>query len=855
VAITAEITFDWSTPDGVYTDIRFDYLGGDVLVILGGLRPSGSGNSRKVIFNEPLDPGKDPVAYISPAEDGVLWNDFIGPALLNAAGEGYWLRLHGNVGQIYIMDAGGGGGSALAASFSIPAPLAADVYSLTIDGAGLLTASLDGSPQSTHTDTTYTGLAPAAVCKDENNALRGMSEFGADGLMTGSLAITGVNGDNTITSLGPIVIACVLGNSVTDVTLEGVALTITEQNDSSIECSPVDLHSMPIPPGGTRDLVITDGATSPSQSVVMLSEVGREYVVTTSILAGGLLDTVTQTAVVGDGYEGDTTSNLGLSALVYDPAGPHRNIDPAVPNGTINTGWFFDVSLSAWEEITETTNRASGALAPNWRAAPTPTTAIVGMPYNYCFGFLCDGDRPMTYTPETGEYPPGLSIDAATECFVGTPTAEGEYAGTSLKAENAVGSQISPLFVIPVAPIMLANVAASNILQTTANINVDSTSGGGTLYAAISDVQPYTQADALLIQNGPAVWRGNVVPVSGANMLPASGLGDARKQYIGVVQEFGTSISVIATGEFNTLAYNPGAKLPVQPVPYPDLVSYVGIPVHHDLMYGWDAEAPKTLTADRLPPGLSVTDAGECTGSPFVAGSTGVTTTVTNQYGTGQGSFSWKIYTLQPSPVTGMTRKTLVDAAIAYSDRYTDIEMSANMGSMIIFAEHRMSRIMRNREMSARALIPLIPNEQWQDLPADFDGMREVSIIPEGGTKTVLDAITPQQATQREASGSGRYYVIQANQLRLVGEYEGDVEITYYKRIPALVNDDDTNWVLQSNADIYQIAIQAQISLFAKDWAAATGLDEQLVGYFAEIELRDQKDRFSGGPISNRTDF
>jgi hypothetical protein len=91
--------------------------------------------------------------------------------------------------------------------------------------------------------------------------------------------------------------------------------------------------------------------------------------------------------------------------------------------------------------------------------------------------------------------------------------------------------------------------------------------------------------------------------------------------------------------------------------------------------------------------------------------------------------------------------------------------------------------------------------------------------------------------------------------LRLVGEHTGTAEITYYQRVPPLIDDNDTNWVLQNHADIYQVAVQAQIELWAKNDERAKGLDAQLVTYFSEVAARDKIDVWSGSPLTTRVDI
>ena len=65
-------------------------------------------------------------------------------------------------------------------------------------------------------------------------------------------------------------------------------------------------------------------------------------------------------------------------------------------------------------------------------------------------------------------------------------------------------------------------------------------------------------------------------------------------------------------------------------------------------------------------------------------------------------------------------------ACKAYSDRY-DLEVDTNFKRMITLAESRMSRIMRQREMSTSHLIAIDGSRSY-NLPVDFAGLRDISI-------------------------------------------------------------------------------------------------------------------------------
>lgn len=198
-------------------------------------------------------------------------------------------------------------------------------------------------------------------------------------------------------------------------------------------------------------------------------------------------------------------------------------------------------------------------------------------------------------------------------------------------------------------------------------------------------------------------------------------------------------------------------------------------------------------------------------------------------------------------------RQTLLQVVIAYADRY-DADVSDQLSYMLGLAEDRMSRIMRNREMSAQTMIP-IDGSPYYELPSDFAGLRDVHI----DGPTTLQYVNPEQANNIVLDNiANTYYTIIANQIHLYPTLtvpEGksnNIHITYYQRVTPLLGNSDTNWVLTNHSDIYKTAMSAEVEAFVKNDQRAIMFWQQLDSMFAEIESRDWKDRWSGTSLSTR---
>lgn len=423
-----------------YVDADFTVVTNAAKISGGGLKDAVSGvatgPAKAIYTGQLLDRSADIVARIEIKEGGDIWNDPFGPGLFVEEGEdegnGYWLKINGNNARFHKVD-DGLGGALLDGKTTGISVAANDVFELRLSPAGLLTGKQNDTTLFTTTISTYLDyVLPSAASSWENSNAHTILSFGADGIVSDALSILDVNGSNTITSTGQIIIACTQGDTVTGVTLGGVALTITQQTFGSVTCAPFDIHTTAWHPGQSVDVVITDGATSPSQAVTLLSEPGYIYTVASSIDATyGLLGQVTGTAVAGDGYDGQSV--IDISTVTYEEAGPHRNIDPALNNGVTSTGWWYDADLTVWEEISEETYQPY-AQSPVWNSAPTPPNCTVGVPYVYDLTNLVSGDRPMTYTNVGSAFPAGIDISG--ETLAGTPTESGEFVNLQLRATN-----------------------------------------------------------------------------------------------------------------------------------------------------------------------------------------------------------------------------------------------------------------------------------------------------------------------------------------------------------------------------------------------------------------------------------
>lgn len=202
-----------------------------------------------------------------------------------------------------------------------------------------------------------------------------------------------------------------------------------------------------------------------------------------------------------------------------------------------------------------------------------------------------------------------------------------------------------------------------------------------------------------------------------------------------------------------------------------------------------------------------------------------------------------------------MNYTELVAAAKAYADRY-DTEVSDNIPTFVLFAEARINRKLRVREMSTHYQIPTVTDQESYALPTDFLSMRSI-YIDNGGAKIPMTLSTPQEAdnyTSIEGPGGGYYYLIKEDKLFIAPTQDtgSDIELTYYQRVTPINGSNATNWMSDDYPDVYLAAMMYEIEAFVKNADGAAAWKGRFDEAISEISLSDGSDRWSGTPISMR---
>lgn len=145
--------------------------------------------------------------------------------------------------------------------------------------------------------------------------------------------------------------------------------------------------------------------------------------------------------------------------------------------------------------------------------------------------------------------------------------------------------------------------------------------------------------------------------------------------------------------------------------------------------------------------------------------------------------------------MTFATRSDLTAAIAAWLNR---TDLSARIPDFIRLAEARLNRLLRDPDQIASGTIEMANGVG--DLPADFGQM-----VAFGAAGSRLSQVTPAEfGTYRPQAGSPRVYTVSGGTVQtLPASGSVSTPITYYRAIPALAVDNDSNWLLERAPDLY----------------------------------------------------
>jgi len=197
---------------------------------------------------------------------------------------------------------------------------------------------------------------------------------------------------------------------------------------------------------------------------------------------------------------------------------------------------------------------------------------------------------------------------------------------------------------------------------------------------------------------------------------------------------------------------------------------------------------------------------------------------------------------------TYATLKTAVASFLNRSD------LAASITDFVTLAEAQMNRRLRVREMVGRSTASL--TDEFLAVPGDFLGTRTVTIATD--PTAILRYVSPDEAerlkaTVYTATGTPKVYTVLGDEFQFLPAPDDTytVNMTYWKAIPALSDNNTSNWVLAAHPDAYLYGALLQSAPFL-------GTDERIAVWgrmFMEIisdMMKEDAHNSYGGTLNMR---
>lgn len=203
-----------------------------------------------------------------------------------------------------------------------------------------------------------------------------------------------------------------------------------------------------------------------------------------------------------------------------------------------------------------------------------------------------------------------------------------------------------------------------------------------------------------------------------------------------------------------------------------------------------------------------------------------------------------------------MNYTEIKELVLAYSDRQ-DAEVINNLDNFITITEARVNRELTVQKMAVEAKVNCVKDQINYGLPADFAGMRSISIKdPDAIAGITAKYLSPEQMNNvglYNNDTTAIYYSIIADQLQIrPSQVDKIMQMVYYQSLPNLTSNDATNWLAESSPDVYIFGILVEISSFVKDAEAKAIWDERFKEALSSIISDDSTSRWSGTAMQVR---
>ena len=188
-------------------------------------------------------------------------------------------------------------------------------------------------------------------------------------------------------------------------------------------------------------------------------------------------------------------------------------------------------------------------------------------------------------------------------------------------------------------------------------------------------------------------------------------------------------------------------------------------------------------------------------------------------------------------------------------------DLTARIPEFISLTEAGFNRNLRTREMLVRSTAST--SGQYVSLPTDYLEMLNIELTSTSPPKRLVyitsDRSDDYRERQNNETGTPDYYTIEGASIQLLPTPSAavTVQLNYYQDIPALsgLADSGDNWLLLAHPDVYLYGTLMQASPYVMDPQSAGQWGGLLDRAMQELQLSDEKSRYSGGTLNMRPKY
>lgn len=161
-------------------------------------------------------------------------------------------------------------------------------------------------------------------------------------------------------------------------------------------------------------------------------------------------------------------------------------------------------------------------------------------------------------------------------------------------------------------------------------------------------------------------------------------------------------------------------------------------------------------------------------------------------------------------------------------------DLTAVIPSFIQMAEAQLNRDVRHRNMEVRKDAQI--DDQYLATPSDF--LEVVRLRLMGTTQQAMNLVSRDEMADwrynnSDVAGKPLYYCVSGCEFELYPTPDStyDIEILYVQKIPALTDENTTNWLLTDAPDLYLYAVLVETAIYLRD-------DERLASFGAMYQSK-----------------